>query len=130
LDEWNILDDDFVIDLVLSFWVKDFVGGKGIIKNSSLGDLLGLEAFVLLEVLSIVISQMVVRNNRLNFDSRANEEVTHDGLESSLSTLEVRSSDKTVLLLGIVDNSFMEGVLWRSVQIKNLLFDSSHAEDN
>jgi hypothetical protein len=69
LNEWDILDDDLVVDVLVVLWVQNLVGSNGVIKHSSLGDLLGLEALVLLEVLSVVVTEMVVGNNRGESDT-------------------------------------------------------------
>ena len=63
LHEWDVFDDDLVVDVVVTLWVKDLVSLDCIIKNSSLGDFLRLEALVLLEVLSVIVTQMVVGDN-------------------------------------------------------------------
>ena len=63
LHEWDVLDDNLVVDVVVTFWIKDLVAFDSIIKNSTLGNLLGLEALVFLEVLSVVVTQMVVGDN-------------------------------------------------------------------
>lgn len=60
LNKWNILDDDFMVDALVVLWVQNLVTGDGVIKDTSFGNFLGLETFVLLEVLAIVVTKMVV----------------------------------------------------------------------
>ena len=43
--------------------VKDIVALDGIVKDTSLGDFLALETFILLQVFSVVVAKMVVRDN-------------------------------------------------------------------
>jgi len=49
-----------MIDVFVSFWVENSVRSNCVIQNASLGDLFRLEAFVFLEVLSVVVTEMVV----------------------------------------------------------------------
>ena len=43
--------------------VKDVVTLDGIVKDTGLGDFLALETFILLQVFSVVVAKMVVRDN-------------------------------------------------------------------
>ena len=47
LNEWDVLDHNLVVNVVVTLWVEDFVSLDCIIKNSTLRNLLGLEALVL-----------------------------------------------------------------------------------
>lgn len=69
LNKWNILDNDLMINLVISLWVENRVRFDSIIKDSSFGDFFGLEAFVLLQIFSVIVSKMVVGNDRRKSDS-------------------------------------------------------------
>lgn len=82
-----------MIDFVSTLGVKDLVTGHGIIEDTSLGDLLGLEALVFREVLSVVVTEMVVGDDRGEAETGSNEEVTHDGLEAGLARLEVSTGN-------------------------------------
>jgi len=73
---------------------------------------------------------MVIGNNRFDLDSSTNEVVTHDSLESGLSTLEVRPSDEALVFLSILNDTWVECVLRRTVQVKNLFFNASNAEQD
>jgi hypothetical protein len=35
-----------MVDVLVTIWVKNLVGGHSVVKHASLGDLLGLEALV------------------------------------------------------------------------------------
>lgn len=71
---------------------------------------------------------MVVGDNRGDSDSRTDQVVAHDGLESCLPGLEVTASKKPAFLLSILNNGWVEGVLWGAIQVKNLFFNASDAE--
>jgi len=69
LHEWDVLDDHLVVDVVVTLWIQDLVGLDGVIKNTTLRDLLGLETLVLLEVLAVIVTKMVVGDNRGQSDA-------------------------------------------------------------
>jgi len=73
---------------------------------------------------------MVVGDARGKSETTANQKVTHDRLEACLSTLEIRTRDQAAILLGIFDDSWMEGVLRRAVQVQALLLDSGYAVEH
>lgn len=73
---------------------------------------------------------MVVRDHGRQSDTRADQVVTHDSLESGLSTFEVITGDETSLLLGVCNDTWVESVLRRSVQVENLLFNTGDAEND
>lgn len=73
---------------------------------------------------------MIVGDARGESKTTANQEVTHDRLEPCLSTLEVRTRNQAAILLGILNNRWVEGVLRRSVQVKALLLNSGHAVEH
>ena len=74
-----------MVDVLVVLWVQNLVTGDGVIKNSSLGNLLGLEALVFLKVLAVVVTKMVVGDNGGESDTGTDEEVRHHGLESGLA---------------------------------------------
>ena len=49
-----------MVNVLIALRVEDGVRLDGIIKDSSLRDLLGLEALILGQVLAVIVSQMVV----------------------------------------------------------------------
>jgi hypothetical protein len=73
-----------VVDVLVLLWVKYFICRHGIVKDTSLGDFLGLEALVFRQVLAIVVSEMVVGDNAGNSDATTNQKVAHNSLESGL----------------------------------------------
>jgi len=128
--EGNVLDDHLMINLVATLGVESRVGLNGIIKDTTLGDLLGLEAFVFGKVLTIIVTQVVVGDDGGKSDTRADNEVTHGSLETGLTTLEVRTSEETTVDTSVLNNSGVEGVLRRTVQVNNLLLDASNSVED
>jgi len=59
-NERHILNNNFVIDMIITLWVEQSVRLDSIVKNTSLGYLFRLEALVLRQVLSIIVAQVVV----------------------------------------------------------------------
>lgn len=62
------LDDNDVVR-VLSLLVEDGVGSNHVINNIALGDLLGAELLGSRQVLSVVVTQMVVADNGCELQS-------------------------------------------------------------
>lgn len=112
LNEWDVLDDNLVVNVVVLLWIQNCIGLDGVIKHTSLGDLLRLEALVLLQILAIVVSQVVVGDDGGESDTGADQEVGHHGLESSLAGFEVGAAEESTFLLGVLDDTWVEGVLW------------------
>ena len=74
-----------MVNVLIALRVEDGVRLDGIIKDSSLRDLLGLEALILGQVLAVIVSQMVVRHNTRESETCTDQEVAHYGLVSGLS---------------------------------------------
>lgn len=83
-----------------------------------------------MKILAIVISKMVVGNNGRQSDTRTDQEVRHYRLESCLTRLEVGTSQEGSLLSGILNDTWMERVLWRTIQVKDTLLNCSDAVEN
>ena len=67
---------------------------------------------------------MVVAHAGCETEAAADQEVAHDGLEAGLSTLEVGAGKQAAVLTGVLDDSGVESVLGRAIQIKHLLLNS------
>jgi hypothetical protein len=78
-----------VVNLLLTGGVQNIVALDGIVEDTGLGNLLALEALVLLKVLSIIVTQMVVRDDGGKAEAGSNEEITHDCLEAGLARFEI-----------------------------------------
>ena len=73
---------------------------------------------------------MVVRDATGQANTGTDQEVAHDSLETRLSRFEIRAGDQGAFTLGILDDSWVERVLWGSVQIEALLFNGSDAVED
>ena len=58
---------------------------------------------------------MVVGNARSEANTTSDEEVAHDSLEAGLSRFEIRSGNQATILLGVLDDGWVESVLRRSI---------------
>ena len=126
-NEWNVLDDDLVVNTFLSDGVQDVVTGHSVVENTSLGHFLGLEALVFLQVAAVIVTEMVIGDARCEADTTADEEVAHDSLEAGLTRLEIGTGEEGALVLGVLNDSWVEGVLGGTVQVGALLLDGSDA---
>lgn len=61
--------------------VEELVGLDHVVDDRALRDLLGLELSLGRQVLSVVVSEMVVGRNREGLDSSVNEELGEDGFD-------------------------------------------------
>lgn len=126
-DVGNVLDDDDVIRVFVGL-VQEAVGGDHIVHDVALADLLGAELLWCRQVLSVVVTQVVVADDGGRLESCGDEEVNHDRLHLGLTTLEVVSSDGDVVVNGEVDNSGHERVLWASVDVRASFEDTGNSE--
>ena len=88
-NEWDILNDDLVVNLVLTFGVELAIALNCVVKNTCLWDLLGSKGLVFRQVLAIIVTQMVVGDNWGETEARTDNEIAHDCLKACLTTLEV-----------------------------------------
>jgi len=73
---------------------------------------------------------VVVAHDGGESDATTDQEVRHDGLEPSLTRLEIGTADPRAVISGVLHHSRHEGVLRRAVQIQHLGLDRSHAVQN
>ena len=92
-----ILDDDTVVGM-LAFLVQDPVAVDHVINDVGLGDFFRSEHVGLRKVLAVVVTKVVVRHDRLDLDTRANQKVNQDGLHLGLAGLEVIATNVDLLL--------------------------------
>jgi len=115
-----------MIDVVISLRVQYFIWFDGIFQDRCFGDFLGLEALILLQVLSIIVSQMVIGDNWGKSETGTNQEITHHSLESSLSTLEIWTSNEGIIDSSILNYGRVESILWGTIKVSDLLFNGSN----
>ena len=127
-DVREVLDDDNVVRL-LSGLVKDLVGLDHVIDDVALGDLLGPELLGSRQVLSIVVTEMVVRGNGDGLDTRGHQPIDQDGLELGLTSLEIVTTNRDVAAEGHVQDTGNEGVLGGTVDVRAVLEDGSDGKE-
>jgi hypothetical protein len=114
--EWSVLDNDGVIDSLVVIWVQNLVGFDFVTKNTSLGNFLRSELSWFVQVLTVIVTKMVVTHAGSESETRSHEEVKHDRLELGLSGLEIGTTDEGVVVGVQFDHTFGDGVLWGTVQ--------------
>ena len=137
-----MLDDNDMIRVLASFvnfpslfsqlsgsFEQDRVGSDHIIHNRRLGDLLGPELPLGTEVLSIIVSEMVVGRDRKWLDTGINQEFSQDGFNLGLTRLEIVSTDEGLVLLGELDSTGDKGVLGSTIDVGTTFEDGSHGKD-
>jgi hypothetical protein len=113
-NSWHVLNDNGVIR-VFAFLVENSVGFDHVVDNVRLGNLLGTELLLGTQVLSIIVSEVVVAGNGSEPDTSVDQEVNEGGLHLGLARLEVITTNERIVLLGKVNGTWNKGVLGRSV---------------
>ena len=66
---------------------------------------------------------MVVAHTAGKSEATTDQEVAHDCLETGLAALEVRAGEEGALDASVLNDSRVEGVLGRAIQVEDLLLD-------
>jgi len=127
-DVRDVLDDNDVVR-VFTWLVEDVVHADHVINDVGLGNLLGSELSRSRQVLTIVVTEVVVRNDSLGLDTSRNKEVNQDGLHLSLTRLEVITTDEDTAALSEVNDTWNNGILRRAIDVRAAFEDSSNSED-
>lgn len=101
----DVLDDDFVVG-VFTLLEQAGVGSDDIISAGLLGGFLGLEGLFGREVLTVVVTQMVITDDRDGLKTTTNDNVDEGSLELSLTSLEIVTDNEGVVL----DSQFNETI--------------------
>mmetsp|Transcript_21119 Transcript_21119/g.49874 ORF Transcript_21119/g.49874 Transcript_21119/m.49874 type:complete len:552 (-) Transcript_21119:169-1824(-) len=109
-DVRNVLDDHHVVG-VFVFLKEDAVRFHHVVDHVRLGNFLASELRGRAQVLPVVVSQVVVRDDRDGFDPGTDQEIDQDALHLGLSALEIVTGNKDLLLTGQVDDTGNKGVL-------------------
>jgi hypothetical protein len=128
-NSWHVLDDNSVI-WVLSWCVKDRVCLDHIVNYVGLGDLLGSELLLRAEVLSIIVTEVVVTGNGSELDTSADQEIDKSRFHLGLSRLEIITTNEGVVFLGELNGTWNESVLWRSVDERSAFENGSNSKDS
>lgn len=108
---------------------KKSIASDHIIDNATLADFLALELRLGRQVVTIIVTEMVVRCDRERLDTRVNEELGEDRLQLRLARLEIVTADEGLLLLRELDNTRNEGVLRSAVDEGHALKNGCDCED-
>ena len=112
----NVLDDDAVVR-VLTVGIENSIALNHVVDNVGLGDLLGAELLGSRKVLAVIVTKMVVRDDRSGLDTSTDKEVNKDRLHLRLARLEIVTSNEGTFVLGKVDDTGNKSVLGRSVDV-------------
>jgi hypothetical protein len=124
----HVLDDDGVVG-VLTLLVQDVVGLDHVVDDVGLGDLLGAELALGAQVLAVVVTEMVVRSDRGELDTGADQEVDEGGLHLGLAGFEVVTADERAVPLSKGNGTGNEGVLGGAVDEWHVVEDTGNGED-
>lgn len=110
----DVFNDDFVIG-VFTLLHQSGVGGDDIISAGLLGGFLGLEGLFGREVLTIVVTQMVVRDDGDGLKTSTSNNVNEGSLELSLTSLEVITDNEGVISDSQFNDTVDQSVLGTTV---------------
>ncbi|KAH3667599.1 hypothetical protein OGATHE_003122 [Ogataea polymorpha] len=125
----QVLDHNAVVDFSAQLVVvQNLVRRNHVVHHRRLGDLLGPELSRRREIVSVVVSQMVVRCNGNWPNSRIDQKLCQHRLQLGLTALEVVSANVGAVIFGKLNNSRNESVLWTSVDVRDVLQDTGHGK--
>lgn len=137
-----VLDDDTVVRvfafvgfIICSFLtsncglVEKMVGSTTVVDDGRFGNLLRLELTLRAQVVAIVVTQVVVTGDRERLDTGIDKEFSKDGLDFGLTSLEIVTTDESLVLLSKLDATRNEGVLRSTVDIRSILKDAGNGEN-
>jgi len=127
-DCWHVLDNDGVI-WVFARTVENSVGLDHVINNIRLGNLLGAELLVRAEILSIVITKVIVAGNGSKLDTSTDQEVNESRLHLGLTRLEIVTTNESTVLFSKLNSTWNKGVLRRPVDEWDTLENGSNCKD-
>jgi hypothetical protein len=110
----DVLDDDFVVGM-FTLLEQSGVGGKDIISAGLLGGFLGLEGLFSAEVLTVVVTEMVITDDGDGLEATTNNNVDEGSLKLGLTSLEVITNNESVVSDSQFDDTINQGVLRATV---------------
>lgn len=125
----HVLDHNTVVG-VLILLIQDVVGSNHVIDNIGLGDLLGAELLLRAQVLTIIVTKVVVAGNGGKFDTGVDQKVNKSRLHLGLARLEIVTTNEGIVLLSEVDGTGNKGVLRGSIDERSLVQDTGNREDS
>lgn len=127
-DSRHVLDDNAVVR-VLTLLVQNVVGLNHVIHDIGLGDFLGAELLLRAQVLSVIVTKVVVAGNGGQLDTGIDKEIHQSGLHLGLARLEVVATDVGIVLLSKLNSTRNKGVLGRAVDEGGALQDTGNSKD-
>jgi len=125
----DVLDDNAVVGM-FALLVEDAISVNDIIDDRALGDLLRAELSRAAEVLSVVVAEVVVADDRTDLETSTDKEVSKDALDLSLARLEVITSDMDAIASSKFNSTRDKSVLRTAVDEAALLEDSSDSKES
>jgi hypothetical protein len=125
---WHVLDNHTMVRM-FTLLVKNGVGCNHVIDDVGLGNFLGAELLLRTEVLSIVVTKMVVTGDSSELDTSTDQEVDEGRLHLGLARFEVVTTNEGVVSFGELDATGDEGVLWRAIDEWSIFENASNCED-
>jgi hypothetical protein len=104
--------------------VKQAISINHIVDDAALANLFTLELPLSRQVVTIIVSEMVVGGDGERLDTRVDEEFGKDRLEFGLARLQIVTSDERLMTFSEVDDTGNKGVL-RSTVDKGFTFENS-----
>ena len=101
--------------------VEQMIGSDHVIDYVGFADFFRAELLRGTEILAVVISQMIVGNDRLQFETRRDEEIGENGFQFRLSTLEIITANEDMMLVGKSDDTRHQRVLRAAIDVRTLL---------
>jgi hypothetical protein len=95
--------------------IQKAVSVSHVVDDAALADLLASELPLSRQVVTIIVAEMVVGGNRKRLDTSIDEELSKDGLELSLTRLEIITTNEGVMTLSELNGSWNKGVLGSTV---------------
>lgn len=124
----HILDHDGVVGM-LPRPVQHIVGLNHVVHDIGLGDFLGAKLPVRAQVLTVIVTQMVVAGNGGELDTGVDHEIHQSRLHLGLSRLKVVPTDESAMLLREVDYSRDKSILGGSVDERSVLQNTSDGKN-
>jgi len=118
----NIFDHHTVVGMFV-WLVQDLIGGNHIIYYIRFADFLASELLGSREVLSVIVTQVVVAHNGSWFQTSGDQEIDQNRLDLGLSRFEVVSTNEDVVSDGHLHQTRNEGVLRGSIDVSTAFHD-------
>ena len=119
---WNILDHHCMIWMRLSLTIQDLVRIDHVIDNVRFRNFLASKLFRCHQIVSVIVSQMIVTNNRTRFDASADQKVDQYRFEFGLSRFEIITRDENLIAFSQFDQTRNECVLRWSIDVGRLFY--------